>query len=282
MARQNSAAAAAPTNPPPKPVDSSYNISNGQNNPAQQVPALNQLPFQLPLPVNVPAPSATFAPQTQGPSNGAQNYTSNIPFAGAPPVVPPTAFDPAVQQQLMLIKALSDQGFTPDRIAGVIAAMGQGLPVPGAGGLPPPPFAAQNQNAIAQNAWGVKSEESRDYNGFDEAVRSPQGRFRRRSRSRSPKQEWNARDSPGSRRRQEQNFDYDRASPGHHRGGEERGRAGRGGRGNDYRQRSPQRRGQSTTPPRSSNSAQKWIGHDATIARGSIKGIYIFNTLVNK
>ncbi|KAH9217228.1 hypothetical protein DL95DRAFT_386727 [Leptodontidium sp. 2 PMI_412] len=276
IARLNNAAPPANSNPLPQPMGSSYNVSNAQNNPAQQVPAMNQLPFPpMPLPVNVPAPTATFAPQTQGSNNGVQNYANNNPYAGAPPVMPPAALDPAVHQQLMLIKALSDQGFQPDKIAGLIAAMSsQAPPLPGAGGIPPSlPFAAQNQNAIAQNGWGGNSDESRDRSGYDkEAVRSPQGgRFRRRSRSRSPKPEWNARDSPASRRRDEQHFDYDRGSPGN-RGNDDRGRGGRaGGRGNEYRQRSPQRRGQSPSPPGSSNGPEKWVGHDSTIPRGSIK-----------
>lgn len=264
MARQTTS---APTpNLPPQSLDRSYNVSNGQH-----MPAVNQPQFP-PLPVNVPAPAATFAPQIQGSSNGVHNYANNNQFAAVQPIVPPTTLDPAMQQQLLLIKALSDQGFAPDKIAGIMAAMGSGPPMPGASGIPPPPpqFADQNQNG--QNGWGGKSEDPRDRNGhYDhEAVRSPQGRFRRRSRSRSPKQEWNARNSPNSRR-QEQRFDYEQNSPGRSRGGDDRGRGGRG-RGNDYRQRSPPRRGNSPSPPSSSNGPQKWIGHDASVPNGSIKG----------
>ncbi len=273
MARQN--ASAPPANPSP-PKDSQYNVSNLQSNPAQQV-AFNQgvLFPSIPPPVNVPAAPATFA--SQGASNGAQNFASNqtIPFAAAPPIVPPAALDPAVHQQLMLIKALSDQGFPPDKIAGIIAAMGnQGPPLMGAGAVPPPPpqFAAQNSISNAQNGWGARPDESRDRNGngYHEAVRSPPGRHRNRSRSRSPPA-WNARDSPASRRHDEPNYDYDRDSPGRSRG-DDRGR-GRG-RGNDYRQRSPPRRGRSLSPPLRSNGAgSKWVGHDASIPKGSIKGM---------
>jgi protein NRD1 len=273
MARQNTS---APPANPTLPMDSQYNVSNSQSNPAQQVAAFNQgvLFPPIPPPVNVPAAPA-FA--SQGTSNGAQNFASNQtnPFAAVPPIVPPTALDPAVQQQLMLIKALSDQGFPPDKIAGIIAAMGsQGPPMMGAGALPPPPpqFAAQNSNPSAQNGWGTRPEESRDRNGngYHEAVRSPPGRYRRRSRSRSPPPAWNARDSPASRRRDEPNYDYDRDSPGRNRG-DDRGR-GRG-RGNDYRQRSPPRRGRSPSPPSRANGAgSKWVGHDATIPKGNIKG----------
>jgi len=276
MARQNTSA--PPANPTPLPQASSYNISSAQNNVAQQASALPpNLPFlAFPPPVNVPA-AVTFAPQSQGSTNGAQNFASNQtnPFAAAQsvaqPVAPPAGLDP---QQWILIKALADQGLTPDKIAGVISQMaiqGQGPPMLGAGGIPPPPqFAAQNQNHNAQNSWGARPEESRDRNGYHEAVRSPPGQHRRRSRSRSPARAWNARDSPASRRRDEQNFDYERDSPGRNRG-DDRGR-GRG-RGNDYRQRSPPRRGRSPSPPpRANGGGNKWVDYDNSIGSGKIKG----------
>ena len=275
MARQNNTA--PPANPTP-PKDSQYNVSNSQSNPA--LSAFNQgIPFPaVPPPVNVPAAAAAFA--SQGMSNGAQNFASNQtnPFAVAPPIAPPSALDPNVQQQLMLIKALSDQGFTPDKIAGIIAVMGnQAPPMMSVGTLPPPPpqFTAQNSSPNAQNGWGARPEESRDRNGtangYHEAVRSPPGRYRHRSRSRSPPPAWNTRDSPASRRRDEPNYEYGRDSPGRSRG-DDRGR-GRG-RGNDYRQRSPPRRGRSPSPPtRPNGAASKWIGHDPTIPKGSIKGM---------
>jgi protein NRD1 len=282
LARQNTSAPAANLSTQPK--DSSYNVSNAQSNSAQQVAAMNQtIPFPpIPPPVNVPAAAATFAAQNEGSSNGAQNFASNqtYPFAAVPPLVPPTALDPAVQQQLMLIKALSDQGIPPDKIASLIAAMGsQGPPMMGAGGIPPQPqVAAQNQNQNVQNGqngqngWGTRPDEPRDHNGFHESLRSP-NRYRRRSRSPSPTRAWNARDSPASRRRDEPNYDYDRDSPGRNRG-DDRGR-GRG-RTNDYRQRSPPRRGRSPTPPpRPNGGGSKWIGHDPHLPKGNIKGLRI-------
>jgi protein NRD1 len=274
MARQNNTAPPANLSPP---KDSQYNVSISQSNPAPA--AFNQgIPFPaIPPPVNVPAATATFA--SQGMSNGAQNFASNQtnPFAATPPIVPPSALDPNVQQQLMLIKALADQGFTPDKIAGIIAAMGnQAPPIMGVGTLPPPPpqYAAQNPVPSALNGWGARPEESRDRNGngYHEAVRSPPGRYRRQSRSRSPPPSWNARDSPASRRREEPNYEYGQDSPGRSRGDDH----GRGrGRGNEYRQRSPPRRGgRSPSPPaRSNGTTSKWIGHDATIPNGSIKGM---------
>jgi len=256
-----------------------YRLSNAQNNPALQATALNQTQQfpPVPPPVNVPAAAATFASQTQASNNGVQNFASNQtnPFAAIPPVVPPTSLDPAVQQQLMLIKTLADAGIPHDQIAGVISRLGsQGTPMNGAGGaLPPPPFPATNQNQGAQNGqngWGARpADQSRDNNGFHEGMRSP-GRNRRRSRSQSPARGWNARDSPASRRREEPNYDYDRDSPGRNR--DDRGRPARGGRGNDYRQRSPPRRGHSLTPPRSYGNSEKWVSYDASIGKGNIKG----------
>jgi protein NRD1 len=276
MARQN--ISAPPPIPNGQPKDSLYNVSNAQNNPAQQSAAMNQsIPFPpIPPPVNVPAAPATFAQHSQGSNNGAQNLASNQtnPFAAVPPMVPPNALSPAVQQQLLIAKALSDQGIPHDKIVGIIAAMGSQGPPPmmGAGGIPPPPpqFAAQNQNANAQNGWASRPEESRDHSSYHEAVRSPQSRYnRRRSRSPSPARGWNSRDSPPSRRRDEPMNDYDRDSPGRNRGGDDRGR-GRG-RGNEYRQRSPPRR-QSSTPPRTGGN--KWVGYDDSIGKGNIKGIF--------
>jgi protein NRD1 len=202
MARQQNAA-----NPSAQSQnqDSLYKVPNAQNNPAQQLPAMNQsLPLQpTPPPVNVPAPGATFASQTPGANGGAQNFASNQPnpYAAAPPMLPPTTLDPAVQQQLVLIKTLSDAGIAPDQIAGVIARLGsQG----GAAGglLGPAQFAAQNANANANaqngpNGWGARPDESRDRSGYHEGARSP-GRYRRRSRSASPSRAWDAHDPPAS------------------------------------------------------------------------------------
>ncbi|TVY55540.1 Rpb7-binding protein seb1 [Lachnellula cervina] len=271
LARQNASTSA----------DNSYSVSNTHHNGA---PAANQtVPFpHVPQPVNVPAASFASQPPYQGASNGAyaqsfaSNQTNPNTFAAAPPVVQPGGLDPALQQQILLVKALADQGLTTEQIQAVLAV--------GAGGLPqaPQPFAAQqqsqNQNQNVQSGWNgaaaSRPDDSRDYNGYHdrEAVRSPPNRYRQRSRSRSPPRAWN---SPASRRRDESNtYDFDRNSPARNRGDERgRGGAGRGGaaRGNDYRQRSPARRGRSPSPPRSRGAGQKWIDHDSSIPKGSIK-----------
>ena len=245
-------------------------MPNAQNNPAQQVAALNQ---SLPVPpvapsVNVPGLGASYAQHLQAANGAAQNYSSNLsnPYPTAPAPAQPTAvLDPAVQQQLVLIKTLSDAGVPADQIAGIIAQLGnQGG---AAGGLQAAAqYPPQNQNPSAQNGWSARPVESRDHNAYPGGgVRSPgQGQYRRRSRSPSPHRGWNARDSPNSRRRDD-GYDRGRDSPGLN----DRGRGTRG----DYRQRSPPHRGHTATPPGAYGGGEKWVGHDASIPKGSIKGM---------
>ncbi len=273
MARQNTSAAHSNSNGGNgQSQDRSYQVANGPSNPSQQASTLN-LPF--PLPVNVQAPAAPFAPQAQAPNHTAQMFTSNPnPFAVPPPVMPPTALDPAIQRQLMVIKTLKDQGIPDDKIPAFLAAMQtQGFANPGVGGFPPlpvPQFPVQNQSAQnGQNGWAGYQDESRDrdHKGQEDA-RSPD-RYRRRSRSRSPPRGWNARDSSPSRRRDGPNHDYERDSPARNRGADDRNRIGRA---NEYRQRSPLRRGRSPSPPGAHGGSEKWVGHDNSIGKNNIKG----------
>lgn len=271
MARQNTTAPPATANVPAP--TSSYNMPGMQSNLGHPTTTMNS-PFPFPpstQSVNVPASAATFALQPQGPSNSAQNYPSNpaMPFGAAPPA-PTQDQSAALQQQILLFKTLADQGIPQEQWAGIIAALNavQGVGVgTGAGsGLAATQVPTANQN---QNVWAARPEESRDRNGFPEPVRSPPGRFRRRSRSPSPPRVWGARDSPSSRRRDESGYgDYDRGrdSP-----GRDRTRA----RGNEYRQRSPPgRRGRSPSPPPHMARGEKWVDYDPTIGKDSIKGIY--------
>ncbi|RKF56445.1 Rpb7-binding protein seb1 [Golovinomyces cichoracearum] len=246
--------------------DNSYNVPNIQNAPSHQASALNPtIPPLFPSAIPAPVAPTTFLPQPSSTNNTAPNFSNQTNnYTGVPPVLPyNSGLDPAVQQQLLLIKALSDQGFTPDKIAGIIAAVGNRTTVP----LPQP---VNTQTHIApigqsgQNAWNMKMEDSRDRDGF-EPSRSPSHRYRRRTRSRSP-QGLNVRDSP-MRRREEGGFEFERDSPLNRRDDRSRGR----GRSTDYRQRSPSRRAQSPSPPHISNPTNKWIGYDTTIPKGSIK-----------
>jgi protein NRD1 len=266
MARQNTTAAAAAASVPAP--SSSYSIPPAQSNPAHQLASMN-LPFSFPpstQSVNVPAPAATFAPQAQGINNSAQNFPSNAAgsYGSIPPFVPQET-NAALQQQISLCKTLAEQGIPQDQWVGIIAALnavqGGGI---GAGVLSAAQLPASNQSQIG---WGARPEESRDRNGYHEPVRSPPGRYRRRSRSPSPARAWGARDSPSSRRRDEPGYgDYDR------------GRDSPRGRGNDYRQRSPPgRRGRSPSPANHGKGqmgrGEKWVDYDPTIGKENIKGI---------
>jgi len=257
--------------------------SSNQNNAHVPPPVLNHT-FQPTPSVNQPA---NFANPALSFSNGSQNYASNQTnaFPAVPPAMGVTGLDPAVQQQLILIKTLSDAGVPNDRIAGIVASLGQGalptLPMSAPGAVVPPQFASQNQNPVpqngqdshdhghlqngSQNGWGARPDVSRDRNGPD--------RFeRRRSRSPSPSRGWGGGPgSPNSRRRNDA-FENDR-SPGRNR--EDRGRGdNRGGRIVDsYRQRSPARWNRSPTPPRHHGGDEKWIGSDESLPEGNIKGM---------
>ena len=295
MARQNST---APTATPvansntSQPQNSSYNVSSAQSNSVSHGAALHQgLAFpSVPPPVNAAAPMAS---QTLWISNAAQNYASSLmPGAGPPPVLPAGGLDPAVQTQLMWIKLLSEQGVPPDKIAAVLAGLPAGgagagagagpVAGSGAGGIPVLPSRqiqipnaqshshSHSHSQSGTSAWNVSKVESRDRSAFNDrgALRSPPGaRQRRRSRSSSPRRGWSARNSPSARRRDDPSHDYDRGSPGRGRVGD-RAR----GRGDTYRQRSPARRGRSPSP-QGHGGGQKWIGHDASIPKTSIKGM---------
>ncbi|EPQ67804.1 Bgt-4476 [Blumeria graminis f. sp. tritici] len=276
MARQSTAGPT--TNPQYQSQDAPFNLPNAQNIPsAQQSASSNHnflTPFQTPL--TAPVPATSYTPQLNGPSNNTPTFSAQtntfgniqpVPQTISPPVPQPIApaagLDPSVQQQLLLIKALSDQGFSPDKIAGIIAAVGNGGSIPSSQA-----FIGQNQNPVSQNGqnvWATKPEDSRERDNF-EAARSPH-RIRRRSRSRSPAG-WNTRDSP-IRRRDEPSAEHERGSPLPRADDRNRGRS----RATEYRQRSPQHLAHSLSPTNQSNTINKWVSHDSTIPKGSIKGM---------
>lgn len=244
---------------------------NGAGINQQQLP-IRQLPG-----VNVSAPNGNYAQQFQGQNNGVQNVPSNQanPFAGQSvpaPNLPPLGaggIDPALQAQLALVQMLAAQGIPQEQWPNIIAALntgaGAGAAAPLAGFPQPPPF-GMNVNPTLQNGqgWPVNPENSRDRNGYIEGMRSPPNHFRRRSRSRSPQRNggW-ARDAPSNRRGDNS---YGAL------GGDDRGRGGRSGGNNDqYRQRSPPRRGRSPSPPRLSGSVQKWTEYDPNLPKDNIK-----------
>lgn len=272
IARQNTATPSSTSNLPPptasysmpparmpQPVSSALphnqsHVSYPQTSQPVNVPSL---PFTLP---QMPGQSAIPGAIPNNPSNPA------LPFGAAMPGVPGAApagpgLDPTVQQQILLIKALADQGVPFDKIPALIQGMTSG----GASSVPPPhPSvpAAQNPYASGQ-PWvpppSVKLENSRD-RSYQDGRRSPP-RYQVRSRSRSPDRGWSARDSPRGRDK----LDYGHKSParGHY---DDR-------RGGEYRQRSPA--GRYDRSPSASHDypppSEKWIDFDPKLTPGSIK-----------
>lgn len=222
----------------------------------------------MPVPFSLPqmGGQAPALPNASNPPN---------PYAAANPAAPGAggALDPSVQQQIMLIKALADQGVPFDKIPSLIQSMtNNNNPAAGATGAshtgfqPPVPAAQGTFSTGGQQSWGAPAPVSGDGRdrGYQDAMRSP--RYRGRSRSRSPDRGWGSRDSPrGGRDR----GGHGRNSPpnGRH---DDRDRNGRGG--NDYRQRSPPgRRGRSSTPPESLPHIERWVEYDPNLPSGNIK-----------
>ncbi|KAI1298653.1 hypothetical protein F5Y03DRAFT_260256 [Xylaria venustula] len=219
------------------------------------------LPYQYAPPAQAQAPIQT---QPFVPPVTASNHTPGFPGAapGAPAPAAASGVDPNVQQQLMLIKVLSDQGVPMDKIPMIIA----GIQNSSAAVAPPAPHSMPPQTQLQPgqqpygSVWGqdgFRTDESRD-RSFNQ-VRSPP-RYHDRSRSRSPPRHWDQRgrdyggfgpDSPGSGRM------------------DDRDRRGRG----DYRQRSPPgRRGRSPTPPQDfPRPGTKWVDMDRSLPQGHIK-----------
>ncbi|KAI1179654.1 hypothetical protein F4777DRAFT_441005 [Nemania sp. FL0916] len=282
IARQNITAAPASISVPA--AASPFNIPSAQLGAVMQQAGLQTTQSQTPTPahahfqaaappVNVatlPYPYASQAgaqapiqSQAFAPPVTASNQTPG--FSGITPGAQSAAtggVDPNVQQQVMLIKLLSDQGVPLDKIPLIIAgiqnggvAAGAGAPSAATPSMPSQPHVQPGQQPYG-NSWGQESfrpDDSRD-RSFNQ-VRSPP-RYHDRSRSRSPARHWDQRgrdyggfrsDSPGERDRR--------------------------GRGSDYRQRSPPgRRGRSPTPPQDfPRPGAKWVEIDRSLPAGHIK-----------
>ncbi|CAJ2511527.1 Uu.00g071520.m01.CDS01 [Anthostomella pinea] len=275
IARQNITAAPA-SNPVPVPAYSYNAPAPPAQTGAMQQPVLPMSYSQPPAPTPPPAPYAAAAPPVNAPgmpySFQQQGYAHSQPFSpqvaassqapgfpgvahNAPPPAAAGGMDPNVQQQVMLIKILAEQGVPVDKIPAIIAGM------QGTGAAPPIPQPAQP----SYGGWGqegFRPDESRDHNFHQ--VRSP-NRFRNRSRSRSPPRNWDQRGSPRGR----EFGAYGGNSPGPGRMDDR----DRRGRGPDYRQRSPPgRRGRSPSPPQGySHPSAKWIDFDRSVPQGHIK-----------
>ncbi|KAK2594868.1 hypothetical protein QQS21_007420 [Conoideocrella luteorostrata] len=255
----------------PQPVSSST-FPQGQHQAQPSYASISQAVNMPSLPFSIP----------QMPGHGAQppvlpNNASNPPnpYSMANPAAPPaggSALDSGMQQQIMLIKALADQGVPFDKIPALIQSMSNNnnavsTTAPPSAFQPPVPAAQGTFSTGSQQPWGAPAATSGDGRdrAYQDGMRSP--RYHGRSRSRSPDRGWGSRDSPrGGRER----GGHGRNSPLNGRHGDDRDRNGRGA--NDYRQRSPPgRRGRSSTPPDSFPHIERWVEYDDKMPSGNIK-----------
>ncbi|KAJ2902483.1 Rpb7-binding protein seb1 [Zalerion maritima] len=181
------------------------------------------------------APSGGYMKPQQAPASATVNYAQ--PDFTSP--LDLQNLDPATRQQVVFITQLAKQGLSGDDIKRVIEAYPGGMPFGGPPAGPPPPPAHQYGAPQEYNA----QYESRDRDrGYHDSLRSPGGyRPRGRSRSRSPGRNWPSQGSPFSPRA---------GDIGGHFGdfGAYQDRGYNNGR-REYRQRSPQRRDRSPSPP---------------------------------
>lgn len=283
MAKQNTA---APSTSGIPAQASSNNLLNSQIAVPQTVPSSVD---QAPLPSNGQAVNpfaGNLAAQFAGLSNGAQNQNQNQsqnqsslsttqnPLASMLPQAG-TSLGPEALQQVQLLQLLAAQGIPQDQWATALQILNlsnntnAGVPSLSAGSAPNLPQPG------AQNTWGGRNEApSRDHDPHHDYMRSPTSTYRRRSRSPG----WDRRRdvSPPRRRDSPVYGDYHGDSPGRARG-DARDSRGRGGRGTDYRQRSPPgRRRRSPTPPRQDGvlppPGPKFLEWDYSIGQGNIKG----------
>ncbi|KAM0335191.1 hypothetical protein ACHAQA_000232 [Verticillium albo-atrum] len=225
-------------------------------------------------PAALPTSAATsmpygYPPQApQAPAHGQQGSAPPFPGTQAggypgmpPPPAAPQSLGPDMQQQVMLITALVQQGVPYDQIPALIKGMQAGV-MPQLGGVAAPPAQPSYPAAQAQ-AWGAPAPaptngDPRDRYGHNSGQRSPD-RYPNRSRSRSPSRRQDSRDNGRSGR-----DDYGRRQ-------DDAGSAGRGGHGSEYRQRSPA--GRRASPPGRSQHGQyeKWVEYDRSLPEGKIR-----------
>lgn len=263
MARQNITTPAS-TSSLPAPA-ASFNLSGA-------LAGLSQ-PVQSSLPQAQPPHTASYSAASQSavnpppslpfsmPSiNSAGPAASGFPNA-APGGVPATggALDPNTQQQILLIKALADQGIPFDKIPALIQSMTGGAASASAMASQAPNLVQQSPYVPGQPWAGAaqKQEQAREWSGND-GVRSPRYGGGR-SRSRSPDRGWGSRG--GSDHNGRDRLDYGRNSPARGRDDDRNGR-----RAGEYRDRSPSRRHGQSPPP-----VAKWTDFDPDLASGNIK-----------
>ncbi|RFU76258.1 hypothetical protein TARUN_5961 [Trichoderma arundinaceum] len=226
--------------------------------PATQPVNVSSLPFSLTQMLGQNGLSAMSA-SASNPSNPYAVGSAAPPASGAGGA----GLDPNVQQQIMLIKALADQGVPFDKIPALIQSMTAATTTSGGfpASQPPAPIpAAQGTFPAAQQPWAAAASGPTPDQGYQDSVRSP--RYRGRSRSRSPDRGWGPRGSPRGGR------EYGRSSPPRGRM-DDRDRNGRAG--NDYRQRSPRGRHGRSPSPSAEFQQEKWVEFDPSLPAGHIK-----------
>ncbi|KAL8755479.1 MAG: hypothetical protein Q9184_004787 [Pyrenodesmia sp. 2 TL-2023] len=264
--------------------NSTSNVTNSQNPFSQNIPApVNQALSVPPVSQAVGVPGANaaspYAALSNGPGSFPPNHSGGQANMQFPPAMPPHAngaqtMTPEIQQQLQILQALQAQGVPQDQWANVLSVLMAGGAGAGAGA------GAPNVNAAPQQGWpqnggGGYGDQSRDRNGLrNQSMQSPSGRFRdARSRSRSPSA-WDRRGnaSPPRRRDSPVYGEYGRDARNNERAGY--GRSDRG-RGNAYRQRSPDRQRRSPSPRRLGNDlpppGPKFVDFDPNLRQGMIK-----------
>ena len=254
----------------------STNQSNTVTYPQSAAPNLTPVNLStstaMPMPgqaVNMPGvggmgyPNMNLPPPSYG--QGMPNGQMTLPIIQQQPLQPqqaPPAAD--LQQSLNYIQALQARGIPQDQWAPLLSVLMQasatgnptsGTPVPGYGG-----FAGPQDGA------------SRDRNGYEQSMRSPEFRARNgRNRSRSPNS-WDRRreNSPPRRRDSPVYGEY-----GNDRGRGDGRRGARGGGSNPYRQRSPDTRPRRSPSPHRAFGPPppRWIEHDHSMGEGMIKGM---------
>ncbi|KAL1968743.1 hypothetical protein VTN77DRAFT_1569 [Rasamsonia byssochlamydoides] len=289
MAKQNTAASAAPGVPA---QTSPLNVLNAQNAVSQPVSSSVD---QASQPANGQAAVNPFAgnpfaalgnlaanqgmiPQTQShtpnpiPATQQNPLAALLPQAAAAPAISPEAL-----QQVQLLQLLAAQGIPQEQWATAL----QILSLSNSANASMANMNAQTSGynmptAASQPAWSGRPDAAsrdadRDRERDREYMRSPPGQYRRRSRSPG----WDRRRdvSPPRRRDSPVYGEYHGDSPGR-RGGDPRDARGR--RGNDYRQRSPPgRRRRTPTPPRKDPTlpppGPKLVEWDYSIGQGNIK-----------
>ena len=261
LARQNNAPASQPAAPAAFPA-----VAQAPAYPPAQQPAAPFAGNLSSLLSSLAANNSTTPPQPQQPAYQPPQVApapgmpySYPPYSAAPVQAPPPApapaaqpgtLNPDMQQQVMLIKALADQGVPFDKIPGLIQTMQAAGALP-AGGPPPVQPHAQQPYGAPQQPYGAPQ-------GYDHSHRSP-NRYNQnqRSRSRSPGRRWDGRDSGNGDRRDS----YETRTQDDVRG--------------QYRQRSPAggRRAHGGDPmnPPAHRGQDKWVEIDRSLPENHIR-----------